>query len=368
MFFHAMKAHSRLVGLGWFLGLTVGALLPLSVRGQEEKLNDAFLLRQLKRFPAADKNGDGRLTTQEWQEFQAGAKLKKEMREDEEAVLKTKGDKGVRLPPTHAEVAYGPFPEQRLNVWLMPSEQPTPLIIHLHGGGFIQGSKQDHLDLAVQEKLAAAKVSYASIQYRFQSKDLPLPEVLLGIARAVQFLRHQAGEWNLDKQRFAAFGGSAGAAASTWLGMRDDLADPTHSDPVLRESTRLKAVWAISVAPTMDVWEWPKYNPHFTPKMVGSWIKRWGYDPDTDPNDPEVLAWRKGLRFATLASADDPPMVIYNAHFADNVAHNPQASKALFDICNEAGIEVALYMREIVSNLEAAPNMHDWLIQRLQAP
>lgn len=344
------------------------ALAPLAVQGQEEKLNDAFLLRQMKRFPAADKDGDGRITAQEWREFQTAAKLNKEMREDEEGVLKTKGDKGVRVPPTHAEVAYGPLPEQRLNLWLAPSERPTPLIIHIHGGGFIQGSKQDHIDLAVREKLAAAKVSFASIQYRFQSKDNPLPEVLLGIARAVQFLRYQATEWNLDKSRFGAFGGSAGAAASTWLGMRDDLADPAHADPVLRESTRLRAVWAISVAPTMDVWEWPKYNPLFTQKMIGPWIKRWGYDPDTDPNDPEVLRWRQGLRFSSLASADDPPMVIYNAHFADNVAHNPQASKALYEICKAAGIDVAIYMREIVENLEAAPNLYDWLISRLRGP
>lgn len=217
----------------------------------------------------------------------------------------------------------------------------------------------------MRKKLAAAGVSYASIQYKFQSKDHPLPEVLRGIARAVQFLRHRAGEWNLDKTRFGAFGGSAGAAASSYLGMRDDLADPAHADPVLRESTRLRAVWAISVAPTMDVWEWPKYNPLFTEKMIGPWIHKWGYDADTDPNDSSVLAWRRELRFSQHASADDPPLIIYNAHFADNVAHNPRASKALYEIAKAAGIDVTIFLREELNNLESAPDMFDWLIGHL---
>jgi hypothetical protein len=332
---------------------------------QAEKINDAFLLRQLKRFPQADKNGDGRLTADEWRAFQADARLRKEMAEDEESAQKAGGDTGVRVPPTHAEVAYGPLPEQRLNLWLTPSEKPAPVIIHIHGGGFIQGTKQGTIDASLQKRLAAAGVSYASIQYKFQSRDHPLREVLLGIARAVQFLRHQAGEWNFDKDRFGAYGGSAGAAASVWLGTRDDLADPGNEDPVLRESSRVRAVWAISVAASMDVWEWPKYNPAFKPAMIKPYIQRWGYDPNTDPNDPELLAARKDLRFSTYLSADDAAIVIYNAHFADNVAHNPAASKALYEMCRAAGMDAQIYLREDLNNLEEAPHLFEWLISRL---
>jgi hypothetical protein len=98
------------------------------------------------------------------------------------------------------EVAYGPLPEQRLNLWIVPATKPTPLIIHIHGGGFIQGGKQANIDAALYEQLTAAGVSYASIQYKFQSNDNPLPVVFRGIARAVQFLRHHSDDWNLDKE------------------------------------------------------------------------------------------------------------------------------------------------------------------------
>ena len=148
--------------------------------------------------------------------------------------------------------------------------------------------------------------------------------------------------------------------------MRDDLADPKNTDPVLCESSRLQAVWAISVAASMDVWEWPKYNPRFTPKMIGSWIQRWGYAADTDPEDPKTLAWRQELRFSAHASADDGPMLIINAHFADNVAHNPAASKALHDLCKEAGMKVQTFMREELNNLDDAPGQIDWMIGQLK--
>jgi len=58
-------------------------------------------------------------------------------------------------------------------------------------------------------------------------------------ARALQFVRSKAAEWNIDKTRIGATGGSAGACSSLWLAFHDDLADPKSSDPVARESTRL---------------------------------------------------------------------------------------------------------------------------------
>ena len=335
------------------------------VAGAEPAVNDAQLLRLRNRYPDSDKNHDGRLTREEWREFQESRRLEKEMSEEEARATNFKGERGARVPPTWAEIAYGPLPEQKLNLWIVPSDKPTPLIVHIHGGGFIQGAKQDTIDAAVFEKLAARGVSYASVQYRFQSAEFPLPEVLRGIARSIQFLRFKAGVWNLDKDRIGTFGSSAGAAAGAWLGMHDDLADANHVDPVLRESSRVQAVWAISVAATMDVWQWPKYNPLFSERMVRAWIARWGYDPDTDPDDPRIVAWRRQLHFPDLASADDAPMVIVNEHFADNVAHNPHSSKALYEACRQAGMEVCLYMREVVKNLDQAPDMFDWMTGRL---
>src|ERR671928_164208 len=77
----------------------------------------------------------------------------------------------------------------------------------------------------------------------------PVKAPLEDAARAIQTLRSKAKEWNLDKTRVGATGGSAGACSSLWLAFHDDMADPKSSDPVARESTRLTCV-AVSGAQT----------------------------------------------------------------------------------------------------------------------
>ena len=56
----------------------------------------------------------------------------------------------------------------------------------------------------------------------------------LGVEGLKSWIAHSP-EFNLDKARVAAMGGSAGAGTSLWLAFHDDLADPASPDPVLRE-------------------------------------------------------------------------------------------------------------------------------------
>ena len=73
----------------------------------------------------------------------------------------------------------------------------------------------------------------ASINYRYSTTDI-LPAPVHDAARAVQFLRSKAAEWQLDPRRFGAYGISAGATTSLWLAYHDDLADAGSADPIAR--------------------------------------------------------------------------------------------------------------------------------------
>ena len=44
-------------------------------------------------------------------------------------------------PPTHAEVVYGSHPRNVMDLWLAPSDNPTPLLVNIHGGGMSNGDK-----------------------------------------------------------------------------------------------------------------------------------------------------------------------------------------------------------------------------------
>jgi hypothetical protein len=141
-----------------------------------------------------------------------------------------------QIAPTHADVKYGPHERNVMDVWLAESDKPTPVLVSIHGGGFRAGNKS--VAPGLLQQCLNSGISVVAITFRF-SQDAIAPASFHDAARAVQYTRQHAKEWNLDKDRFAATGGSAGAGLSLWLGFHDDLADPDAEDPVLRESTRL---------------------------------------------------------------------------------------------------------------------------------
>jgi acetyl esterase len=158
--------------------------------------------------------------------------------------------KAHRPQPDVVNAAYGPHERNVLDLWKAKSNRPAPLVIFIHGGGFSKGDKSGVSPDFVQECLRRG-ISVAAINYRY-STQAPYPAPMMDSARAVQYLRHHAGEWNLDPTAFGATGSSAGAGISLWLAFHDDLAQPTSGDPLERQSTRLSAVAVNNAQSTYD--------------------------------------------------------------------------------------------------------------------
>src|SRR5687768_2277134 len=71
-----------------------------------------------------------------------------------------------RLTPTAADVAYGEHPRQKFDFWQAKSDRPTPLVVMIHGGGWVNGDKSSYGTAAIKPFLDQG-ISVAAVNYRF---------------------------------------------------------------------------------------------------------------------------------------------------------------------------------------------------------
>src|SRR5207244_7970174 len=227
---------------------------------------------------------------------------------------------------------------------------PTPLVLYIHGGGWQNGDKSG-LDGAAIKRYLDAGISVAAINYRFVKQAVaakvepPVRAPLEDAARALQFVRSKASEWNLDKKRIGATGGSAGGCSSLWLAFHDDMADPGSKDPVARESTRLYCAAVNGAQTSLD------------PKELREWMPNYRYGahafglPNFQSlidNREKVLKWIKEYSPIEHVTKDDPPIGLFYGGAKDakvgashpDPTHSPVMGMKLAEKLKEVGVEV----------------------------
>jgi len=140
-------------------------------------------------------------------------------------------------------LAYGSGADNKLDL-RKPSTGtgPFPTVIWIHGGGWKGGSRTDVFQAY---RLVCKGYAVASIDYRL-SGTAPFPAQIYDVKAAIRFLRANAKTHNLDPQRFATFGSSAGghlsALAATSAGVAD-LEDLTQGNAGVSSSVAAGIVW-----------------------------------------------------------------------------------------------------------------------------
>src|SRR6185503_9957422 len=117
---------------------------------------------------------------------------------DTHAQARRKGE-GSKPKPDLANEKYGPHERNVLDLWKAKSDKPTPLVVFIHGGGFRAGSKEGVSPLLI-DGLLKKGISFMAINYRL-SPEVSFPAHYMDCARAIQFARLHAKEWNLDPTR-----------------------------------------------------------------------------------------------------------------------------------------------------------------------
>ena len=217
-------------------------------------------------------------------------------------------------------VSYGPHRMQRIYFWRAKSDKPTPLLFYIHGGGWTGGDRS--VVRSMLKPAHDAGISVVSVEYRNVRDSMndglvpPVKGPMFDCARALQFTRSKAKEWNLDKTKVALAGGSAGACTSLWLAFHDDLADPKSDDPIARESTRVTCAAVSGAQTTLDpkqMREWTpnsKYGAHAFGIVWDAKQKLSSFDMFYAARE-RILPWIKEYSPYELVSRDDPPVALF---------------------------------------------------------
>lgn len=280
------------------------------------------------------------------------------------------------VTPTEADVRYGPHERNVLDFYQAKSDKPTPLLFYIHGGGWTHGDK----NTMNPKTYLAAGISVVSINYRYTSQagdvSPPVKAPLSDAARALQFVRSKAKEWNLDKVRVCASGGSAGACSSLWLAFHDDMADPKSADPVARESTRLWTAAVMSAQTTLDPQQMKEWTPNS--KYGGH---AFGFNADAKTKVSQFDAFLAGrdkilpliAEYSpyALVSKDDPAVYLtYGTPPAlgkdeKDPTHTSNFGVKLQEHCKEIGVECELVYPGAPDVKH--PKVDEYIIQKLKS-
>lgn len=295
----------------------------------------------------------------------------------------------VELPGIDAncalDVRYGEAERNLLDICLPESDEPTPLVIFFHGGAFVVGDKADVYDQFAGDirEFLQAGIAFATVNYSFILAEPPYDDEgvlksLTDSARALQFMRYHFESLNIDPLQVAAYGASAGAGTSLWLGTHDDLADPDNADPVLRESTRLNAVGAIVTQATYNFLRWEEILAPVVQPLVDAGVLQtaeilstaaalgadgllFGSTATDSLEELESEAHRpymENIDMLALMDASDAPIYAWNdnALFEDDLLnlflHHTLHILALHDRAQEVGLENVMYALDPVFALE----------------
>lgn len=285
-------------------------------------------------------------------------------------------------------VSYGNDARNVFDIFLPKSTKPTPLVIYIHGGGFVGGDKAaDYTTLKSDiNSLLASNIAFASINYRLlqANETAGVLKSLNDSKRCLQFIRYYAKFLNINPTKIVLVGASAGAGTSLWLAVNNDMADVTNSDEILRESTRVSGVVAFETQATYDILDWETFllSPFnvtlnqliATQPTLGFVLAGfYGISNTSELNSTKTIEYRAKVDMLELMSSDDPEIFVLN-QFTEaskpksigDLYHHPLHAKALLDRANEVGIAHKIYAPKLNITDKSGEKYIDFVKRKLQ--
>ena len=232
---------------------------------------------------------------------------------------------GLRCLP---DLEYARVGDKPLQLDLYLPEKSTgrlPVIVWIHGGGWMAGSRKNPPGM----DLVRRGYALASVEYRL-SQEAAFPAQIYDCKAAIRWLRAHAEQYGLDAEHFGAWGHSAGGHLVALLGTAGAVKDLEGDEGSPGFSSRLQAVsdWAGPIDFLADP---AQAGPDSGPsRLIGGAVK----------DNPDKARRASPL---TYVSAQSPPFLIVHGE-CDKLVPVDQA-RLLAAALTKAGVPVTLAIR-----------------------
>ncbi|MCD8161262.1 MAG: alpha/beta hydrolase [Clostridiales bacterium] len=108
-----------------------------------------------------------------------------------------------------------------LHLYVPDAEEPMPLIIMVHGGGFVCNDCESRQAQFMYRYFRQHGYACATVNYRLAQED-GFPAALEDVKAAVRYLRANAETYGYDPDRFIIWGESAGGYLATMAAVTND--------------------------------------------------------------------------------------------------------------------------------------------------
>jgi len=177
-----------------------------------------------------------------------------------------------------------------------------PALLLIHGGGWRSGNRI--MENPMAQYIAGRGYVTATVEYRLSPEAL-YPAAVGDIRAAVRFLRSQAGKYNIDAEKMAISGTSAGGQLAALIGMTPDITKFDGTEVTAKVSVKLQAIIDIDgVLDFRDPNESGKDNDPAKPSAGAYWFGA------TYKQAPEM--WTEASPIC-YAGKNTPPILFINS-------------------------------------------------------
>lgn len=167
-----------------------------------------------------------------------------------------------------------------LDLYVPDSEEPVPLLILVHGGGFLFGDSDTRQCQLMYQYFRDHGYACASVNYRLAG-EAEYPAAVEDVKAAVRFLRANADKYGYDPDRFVIWGESAGGYLAVATGVTEDdeysglpfIGEAALETPVSSKVSVILDFYGVCSLGEME----EQFREQRIPKIVTDIASSWGW-------------------------------------------------------------------------------------------